>query len=115
MCGIPGITPRIRSSSDGLVADVIATESPSQESPVVIHTTWAVIASFSCCPGTNSTVAISAPLDDSTDPRQRIADQQIHHPPAAEGGLDEHHSLRLRPHFADRRGLLAAGHASQRS
>ena len=43
--GIPGITPWMMSSRLGLVAEVIATESPSQESPTVIHRTWAVTAS----------------------------------------------------------------------
>jgi hypothetical protein len=36
---MPGMMPWIRSSRLGFVADVIATESPSQESPVVIHRT----------------------------------------------------------------------------
>ncbi len=45
--GMPGMIPRMMSSSDGLVADVIATESPSQLSPLVIQMTWAVIASVS--------------------------------------------------------------------
>ena len=37
--GMPGITPWMMSSRLGLVAEVIATESPSQERPVVIHST----------------------------------------------------------------------------
>ena len=37
---MPGSTPRSRSSRLGLVALVIATESPSQPSPDVSQTTW---------------------------------------------------------------------------
>ena len=37
--GMPGMTPWMMSSRLGLVAEVMATESPSQESPVVIHST----------------------------------------------------------------------------
>ncbi len=43
--GMPGITPWTMSSRLGLVAEVMATESPSQLSPVVIQMTWAVTAS----------------------------------------------------------------------
>src|SRR6476646_2977749 len=60
--GIPGMTPVMMSSRLGLVAAVIATESPSHESPVVIHSTWAVIPSVCCWFGTNSTVANSPSL-----------------------------------------------------
>ena len=49
------------SSRLGFVAEVMATESPSQDSPVVIHRTWAVICSVFCCPGTNSTVPAIGP------------------------------------------------------
>ena len=38
-CGMPGIAPVMMSSSEGLVAEVMPTESPSQESPVVIQIT----------------------------------------------------------------------------
>ncbi len=37
--GMPGITPWMMSSRLGLVADVIATESPSHERPTVTHRT----------------------------------------------------------------------------
>ena len=37
----------------------------------------------------------------SADPRQRIAGQQVHHPPAAEGRVHEHHPGRLGLHLAD--------------
>ena len=40
---------------DRLVAEVMATLSPSQLSPVVIQITWAVTSSVSCCLGANST------------------------------------------------------------
>ena len=43
--GMPGMAPVMMSSRLGLVAEVMATESPSHESPTVIHRTWAVIAS----------------------------------------------------------------------
>ena len=52
--GMPGMTPWTMSSRLGLVAEVIATESPSQPSPVVIQITWAVTASVACWLGTNS-------------------------------------------------------------
>ena len=98
---MPGMTPWMMSSRLGLVAEVIATESPSQERPIVIHSTCAVTASVAAWLGTNSVavamcVLSSRVLPLSTDPRQRIADQLIHHPPAAEGGLHHHHPGRLR-------------------
>ena len=93
------------SSRLGLVAEVMPTESPSQLSPVVIQITWAVISSVSCCLGANSTG--HRPLL-STDPRQRVADQLVHDPPAAEARLHQHHPGRLGPHLADLRRLLAA-------
>ncbi len=43
--GMPGIAWVTMSSRLGLTAEVIATESPSQLSPVVIQITWAVIPS----------------------------------------------------------------------
>ena len=55
---MPGIAPVMMSSRLGLVAEVIATESPSHESPIVIHRTWAVIASVSAWLGTNSVAAM---------------------------------------------------------
>ena len=55
---MPGIAPVMMSSRLGLVAEVMATESPSQESPTVIQRTWAVIASVSAWLGTNSVAAM---------------------------------------------------------
>ena len=55
-----------------------------------------------------------APLS-STDPRQRIAHELVHHPLAAEGRLHQHHPRRLRPHLADLRRALAAGRARMAS
>ena len=46
---MPGIACRMMSSRLGLVAEVIATESPSQLRPVVIHRTCAVTASVFLC------------------------------------------------------------------
>ena len=46
---MPGIACRMMSSRLGLVAEVIATESPSQLRPVVIQRTWAVTASVFLC------------------------------------------------------------------
>ena len=43
--GMPGIAWVMMSSRLGLTAEVIATESPSQDSPVVIQITWASTAS----------------------------------------------------------------------
>ena len=48
-----------RSSSDGLVAAVIATVSPSQPSPLVIQTMWTTWRSAACWPGLNSAWAIT--------------------------------------------------------
>ena len=44
----------------------------------------------------------------SADPRQRVADQLVHHAPAAERGLDQHHARRLGPDLADLGRPLAA-------
>src|SRR5919107_6349448 len=44
----------------------------------------------------------------SADPGERVADELVHHPPPAEGGLDEHHRGRLGAHLADLRRLLTA-------
>ena len=104
--GMPGIAPVMMSSRLGLVADVMPTESPSQLSPVVIQITCAVICSVSCCLGANST-GICSLL--STDPRQRVADQLVHDPPAAEARLHQHHPRRLGAHLADLGRPLAAG------
>ena len=54
--GMPGMTPWMMSSRLGLVAEVMATESPSQESPTVTHRTCAVTASVAAWLGTNSVV-----------------------------------------------------------
>ena len=43
--GIPGIAWVMMSSRLGFTAEVMATESPSQASPVVIQMTWASTAS----------------------------------------------------------------------
>ena len=40
-------------------------------------------------------------LSVSTDPRQRVADQLIHHPPTAEARLHQHHARGLGAHLAD--------------
>ncbi len=58
--GMPGMTPWMMSSRLGFVADVMATESPSHDSPVVIHRTCAVTCSVACWLGTNS-VAMRSP------------------------------------------------------
>ena len=50
------------SSRLGLTAEVMATESPSQESPVVIQITWASTASVAFWFGTNSAVTAIAHL-----------------------------------------------------
>ena len=68
---------------------------------MVIHSTWAVTASVSLCAANASVVAIGAPFPRSTDPRQRIAHQLVHHPLAAEARLHQHHPRRLRAHLAD--------------
>ena len=60
--GMPGMIPRTMSSRLGFVAEVIATESPSQERPVVIQMTWAVTASVAFWLGTNSTAVMRAPF-----------------------------------------------------
>src|SRR3954471_13471750 len=111
--GIPGIAWVMMSSRLGFVADVMATESPSQLSPVVIHSTWAVIASVSLCFSV-SAIDIRPPGPRSTDPRQRIAHQLIHHPPAAKTRLHQHHPGRLGAHLAELRRALAARHRAQR-
>src|SRR4051812_5491197 len=104
---MPGIACRMMSSRLGLVADVIATESPSQERPVVIQRTWAVTPSVFLC-SAKTVLAMTSPLNDSTDTRERIAHQLIHHPPATEARLHEHHPGRFRPHLSDLARLLAA-------
>src|SRR5690242_20186137 len=108
--GIPGMFCWMMSSRLGLVAEVMATESPSQLSPVVIHSTWAVTSSVALCFSV-SAIDMQPP---STDPRQRVANQLVHHPPAAEARLDEDHPRRLGAHLADLRRALAARHGAQR-
>src|SRR5437588_779122 len=101
---MPGIAWRMMSSRLGLVAEVIATESPSQLSPVVIHRTCAVTASDSLCSAYGIANAdIPSPLAQatySTNPRQPVPHELIHHPLAAKARLDQHHSRRLRSHLA---------------
>ena len=58
---MPGIAWRMMSSRLGLVADVMATESPSQLRPVVIQRTWAVTASVFLC-SAYTVLAIASPL-----------------------------------------------------
>src|SRR5690242_56201 len=106
---MPGIACRMMSSRLGLVADVMATESPSQLRPVVIHRTCAVTASVFCCsPYGLAVVAIASPRQFSTDARQGISDQLVHDPPAAKARLHQHHPRRLRAHLADLGRRLAA-------
>src|SRR5512133_1480464 len=113
---MPGMTPWMMSSRLGFVAEVMATESPSQESPVVTHRTCAVIASVFSWPGTNSTVPdIGPPTSGSTDAGQGVAHQLVHDPLAAEGGRHQHHPGWLRLHFADLRRALAARDRAQRA
>ena len=97
------------SSRLGFVADVMATESPSQLRPVVIQRTWAVTASVFLCSVVHRARHRLSSLA-STDPRQRVAHQLIHHSPAAKARLHQHHPRRLGPHLADLRRLLAARH-----
>ena len=109
--GMPGIAWVTMSSRLGSTAEVMATESPSQPRPVVIQMTWASTASVFAWSGTNSTaLAISPPVGYtiklSTDPGQRIAHQLVHHSPAAEGRLHQHHPGRLRLHLSDLRRFL---------
>src|ERR1700676_5279606 len=103
---MPGIACRMMSSRLGLVAEVMATESPSQLSPVVIQRTWAVTASVFAC-SAYAVLAITSPLVRSTDSRQRVADELIHHPATAKARLDQHHPGRIGLHLTDLRPLLA--------
>src|ERR1700761_5113435 len=99
---MPGIACRMMSSRLGLVAEVIATESPSQLRPVVIHSTCAVTASVSFCFAYGFASAdIPSPLANSTDPRQRVPHQLIHHPLAAKARFHQYHPRRLRPPLAN--------------
>src|SRR5580698_1326029 len=104
---------RTMSSRLGFVAEVIATESPSQLRPVVIHRTWAVTASVFLC-SANAVLAMASPRLRSTNTWQRVAHQLIHHPPAAKARLHQHHPGRLRPHLTDLRGPLAPRDSTQR-
>src|ERR1700733_13708817 len=107
---MPGIAWRMMSSRLGFVAEVIATESPSQLSPVVIHRTCAVTASVSFCFAYGFANAdIPSPLFSLTNPRERVAHQLIHPPLAAKARLHQHHPGRLGPHLADLGRGLAAG------
>src|SRR4051794_24421913 len=111
--GIPGMAWWMMSSRLGLVAEVMATESPSQLRPVVIHSTCAVTASVSLC-FSISAIDIWPPIGPfvSTDARQRVTDELVHHPPAAERRLHQHHPGRLRPHLSDLGCVLATGDTS---
>src|SRR3954454_2953673 len=111
---MPGIAWVMMSSRLGLVAEVMATESPSQLSPVVIHKTWAVTASVFLCCSILSMLIRPPSTSLSTDPRQRVAHQLVHHPLAAKTRLHQHHRGRLRPYLSDLRGVLAARHRAQR-
>src|SRR5690348_14232205 len=105
---------RMMSSRLGLVAEVIATESPSQLSPVVIQRTCAVTPSVFCCSLYGlAVVAIASPRQFSTDPRQGISDQLVHDPPAAKARLHKHHPGRLGAHLADLGRRLTALDGSQ--
>src|SRR5581483_8983543 len=105
---------RMMSSRLGLVAEVMATESPSQLNPVVIHRTCAVTASASFCIAYGIPNAdIPSPLAQntcSTDPRQRVPHQLVHNPLAAKARLHQHLPGRLRTHLADLSRCLAPGH-----
>src|SRR3954447_1243481 len=105
--GIPGIAWVRMSSRLGLVAEVMATESPSQLSPVVIHSTWAVTSSVALCFSVSAIDICGLP---SADARQRVAHQLVHDPPAAKARLDEDHPRRLGAHLADLHRALAARH-----
>src|ERR1700760_1143903 len=98
--GIAGIACRMMSSRLGLVADVIATESPSQLRPVVIHRTCAVTASVSFCFAYGLPCVAIWVSSHSTDPWQRVAAQLIHPPPTAKARLHQHHPGRLGAHLA---------------
>src|ERR1700676_3268032 len=110
---MPGIACRMMSSRLGLVAEVMATESPSQLSPVVIQRTWAVTASVFAC-SAYAELAITSPLVRSTDSRQPVGDELIHHPATAKATLDQLHLGRIGLHLSDLRRLLAAGQGAQR-
>ena len=69
---------------------------------MVIHRTCAVIClRLRAALGTNSTGRHRYSFLPSTDPRQRVAHQLVHHPPAAESRLHQHHARRLGLHLAD--------------
>src|SRR6478752_5743265 len=106
--GMPGIAWLMMSSRLGFVAEVIATESPSQLSPVVIQRTCAVTPSVSL--KWSSAAVLTSTSSVSADARQGVPHQLIHDSLAAEAGLDQHHARRLRLHFADFHRPLAAGH-----
>src|SRR6185436_18307980 len=109
---MPGMAWVMMSSRLGLVADVMATESPSQDSPVVIQRTCAVTSSVFLCSANTSVAAIGSPSS-LTDPRQRIPDQLIHHPLAAKARLHQDHPGRLGAHLSDLSRALAARDQAQ--
>ena len=72
--------------------------------------TCAVTASVAFWFGTNSVADMrDAPCFGLADAGQGVSDEQIHHAPSTERGLDEHHPRRLRPDLADLGGERAAG------
>src|SRR4051794_187198 len=112
---MPGMIPWMMSSSEGFVADVIATESPSQLSPEVIQMTCAVTASVAFWFGMNSVADMRcAPSLGLADAGKGVSDEQIHHAPPTECGLDEHHPRRLRPDLADLGGERTSRSGGQR-
>src|SRR5580765_8110167 len=112
--GMPGMIPWTMSSRLGFVADVMATESPSHDRPVVIQSTCAVTCSVAFRFGANSMLDMPGSLARLTDARQRIADQLVDHPLAAERGLHQHHPGRRGLDLADLDGALAPRHGAQR-
>ena len=77
--------------------------------------TWAVTASVAFWFGTNSVADMrDAPCFGLADAGQGVSDEQIHHAPSTERGLDEHHAWRLRPDLADLGGERTAGSRGER-
>src|ERR1700735_1673799 len=106
---------KMMSSRLAVVAELIATESPSQLSPVVIQSTCAVTASVSFCFAyALANADIPSPLALSTNPRQRVADQLVHHPLPAKARFHQHHSGRLGADLANLRRQLASRHVAHR-
>ena len=75
---------------------------------MVIQRTCAVTASVSFCARVCVGCRHRRSSPRSTDPRQRVAHQLVHHPLAAEARLHQHHPGRLGPHLADLGRALAA-------